>query len=406
MEDLITEIGIAIVLMAIVSIIGGRLGISIIPLLVLAGLAVGPHAPQLGPLDLRFIESEPLILFLGRVGTLFLLFYIGLEFSLSRLLTTRRTVAVAGITFVTVHVSLGVLLGWVAGLSLRETLLIAGIMAVSSSATVAKTIVDLRRTASPESGLILGAIMTDDILVALYIAIISGFVFGEAASLGETLISTLVSVAFVVALLALGRYLAQYLNRWLSRFSEEAYLLTIFALIFLVAAVAEQVGLAQAVGALLLGLILGETEHTVQIQRLVASFRDFFGAFLFFSFGLSVDPTQLGESAWLAGAAAATTLFGSLLAAGIVARMDRLPALAGLRTGLIMISRGEISIIIASLAGTAGGLAVIEPFTAVYVLILSISGPLLARESDRIYGAGVRARRFAASHWVRLRGRK
>jgi len=96
MEQLIFEVGLALALIASAGLLAAKVRFSIVPVLVLAGMVVGPHAPKFGMVDLRFIESAPLIEFLGRVGVLFLLFYLGLEFSVGRLIKAGRSIAAAG----------------------------------------------------------------------------------------------------------------------------------------------------------------------------------------------------------------------------------------------------------------------------------------------------------------------
>lgn len=84
MDHLVLEVGTALVLVAIAAVLAGKLNFSIIPFLIILGMLVGPHAPTFGIIDLRFIESEEIIAFLGRIGVLFLLFYLGLEFSIKK----------------------------------------------------------------------------------------------------------------------------------------------------------------------------------------------------------------------------------------------------------------------------------------------------------------------------------
>jgi CPA2 family monovalent cation:H+ antiporter-2 len=136
---------------------------------------------------------------------------------------------------------------------------------------------------------------------------------------------------------------------------------------------------------LLFGLVLSETEHRERMERLVIPFRDFFGALFFFGFGLSIDPLALGDAAFLALAAVALTLVGNFVAGMIAGRNAGLSNRASANFGLAIVSRGEFSIIVASI-GAAGGLSgVLQPFAALYVLVLSILGPLLTKESERIF---------------------
>jgi len=150
MDHIVLEVGLALSLIAVGALISMRLEFSVVPFLILAGMAVGPHAPKIGPLDFRFIESAPLIEFMGRVGVLFLLFYLGLEFSVSRLIKSGRSIVVGGSIYIGINFVLGLsyaaLLGW----PFKEVLVAAGITTISSSAIVAKVLFDSRRTANPE----------------------------------------------------------------------------------------------------------------------------------------------------------------------------------------------------------------------------------------------------------------
>lgn len=157
------------------------------------------------------------------------------------------------------------------------------------------------------------------------------------------------------------------------------------------AGLAESLGLAEALGALLAGLVVAETGAARRMESLAFPFRDFFGAFLFFSFGLSIDPLTLGGVVGLAALAAVLSVVGNFTVGMIAGRTAGLPAVAGVSIGLTIISRAEYSIVMATLARNAGLLPVIQPFAALYVLMLSIIGPILTRESDRIYEFGERA---------------
>ena len=126
-------------------------------------MAVGPHAPQIGVLDFRFIGTAPLIEFMGRVGILFLLFYLGLESNISRLIKAGRSIFIGGTVYIIINFTLGFAYAYFTGFSFKEMLVVAGITTISSSAIVAKILFDYRRTANPETELILGITMYEDV---------------------------------------------------------------------------------------------------------------------------------------------------------------------------------------------------------------------------------------------------
>jgi CPA2 family monovalent cation:H+ antiporter-2 len=387
MEHIVFEVGLALTLVAGAALLSARLRFSVVPFLILAGMVVGPHMPKLGIVDLRFIHSAPLIEFMGRLGILFLLFYLGLEFSLGRLIKAGRSIALGGTIYIALNFGLGLGYAWLMGWPLREILVAAGITTISSSAIVAKVLVDLKRTANPETEMILGIIMFEDIFLAVYLTLVSGLVLSGATSVGQAATSAVIALSFMLAILAIGRKVTPWLNHALDISSSEVFLLIIFATLLLVAGFSEAIHVAEAIGALLVGLVLAETEHRQRIEHLVIPFRDFFGAMFFFHFGLTIDPYALSGAVWPALGAVALTLVGNFAAGMLAGRSARLSPRASSNIGLTIVSRGEFSIIMANLGRDGGLLAILQPFAALYVLLLAIMGPLLTMQSRAVYEA-------------------
>lgn len=385
MDHMIFEVGTALMLIALASVLAGKLKFSIIPFLIVLGMLVGPHAPTIGIFDFKFIESQSIIDFLGRIGVLFLLFYLGLEFSVQKLIKSGKNIVFGGTVYVVLNFALGVGYGFLFGLPLYETLIIAGMLSVSSSAIVAKVLVDLRRTGNSETELILGMILFDDIFLAVFLSVMSGLLLGGATSVGATLVSVSISIGYMLLFFLIARKGTPILNKLLNIASSEIFIIVVFASLFFIAGFSETLHVAEAIGALLFGLALSETEHSKRIEHLVVPFRDFFGAIFFFSFGLSIDPLALGDALWMALGAIALTIICNFVAGMLAGRNAGLSHKASANIGLTIMARGEFTIIVANL-GIAGGLApILKPFSALYVLVLAILGPLLTKESKHIY---------------------
>jgi CPA2 family monovalent cation:H+ antiporter-2 len=385
-DHLVFEVGLALGLAALAAIISARLKFSNAPFLILMGMLVGPHAPHFDMVDLRFIESKELIDFMGRIGVLFLLFYLGLEFSISRLIKSGKSIAVGGSIYIAINFALGLIFAWGAGLPVKEILVVAGITTISSSAIVAKVLFDLKRTVNPETELILGIIMFEDVFLAFYLSLVSGIVLSGATSIWGIASSAGLALGFILGFIVVGRLATPLLNKALRISSNEVFILVLFACLFLLAGLGERIHVAEAIGALLLGLILAETEHGQRIEHMVVPFRDFFGALFFFGFGLTIDPFGLGGAVWMALAAVGVTLIGNIAAGVIAGRLAKLSPQASVNIGFTIVSRGEFSIIMANLAKAGNLLDIIQPFSALYVLILAVLGPVLTKESERIYG--------------------
>ena len=390
--------GLALSLIAAAVYVAHRLHISNVPFLIVIGMVVGPHAPSFGHFDFRFIETGSLIAFLGRMGVLFLLFYLGLESNVSRLIKAGRSIVTGGTIYIAINFITGLIFGFIAGFEVSEILIIAGVMTVSSSAIVAKILFDYKRTANSETELILGITMFEDVFLAVYLSLISGIVLSGASSLGGVLAGGGIALGFIVGLLLLGRLATPLLNKVLKISSTEVFIIVVFAGLFLLSGLGETIHVAESIGALLLGLILGETEHSERIELLVVPFRDLFGAIFFFGFGLSIDPFSLSEAFWWAIAAAVISIIGVTIAGMIVGKRSKLSKIASLNIAFTLLARGEFSIIIVSLAAAGGLNPLLQPFAALYVLTLASASPLLAKESERVYNLSQKIVGLFAKH--------
>jgi CPA2 family monovalent cation:H+ antiporter-2 len=384
MDTLIFEVGLAVALITLTGFLSQKLKFSVIPFYILIGMAVGPHAPHFWIIDLRFIESSGFIDFMGRLGIIFLLFYLGLEFSVARLLKSGKGILIGGTFYVGLNFLSGLLLGWIAELPLKETLVVCGIMTSSSTAIVAKVLVDLKRTANKETEIIMGMIMFDDLFIAVHISILTGLILSGASSFASILLVSLTAFLFIFLFLYIGRKVVRYIDIPLGVSSTELFLLTVMTLLFLVAGFSETLHVAEAIGALMIGLVLGESKHVKRIEQQVMPFRDFFGAIFFFGFGLTIEPTTLGGAVGMTLLAVVLTLIGNFAAGMIAGRLSGVSPRHSLNIGFTLVSRGEFSIIMANIGKAGGLMPAIQSFAVLYVLILAVLGPVLAKETKTI----------------------
>lgn len=385
MEELIFEIGIAVGLVAIVGLISNKLKLSVIPFFILIGMLLGQNAPDLGLIDLQFKESKPFIDFMGRLGVLFLLFYLGLEFSVGRLMKSGKAIVTGGSIYVGLNFFSGLLMGWMMKLPFAETMVVCGIMTSSSTVIVAKVLTDLRRTANPETEVIMGMVMFDDLFIAMHISFLSGLVLSGDGSAWSVIGTSLLALGFILFILVVGRKVVPYIDYVLTVNSSEIFILIIFALLFITAGFSEVINVSEAIGALMAGLVLADSQYIRRIEKMVLPYKDYFGAMFFFSFGLSIDPAELGGAFTWAAIAAVITMLVNLLSGYFAAKASKVNKKTSFDIGFTLAARGEFSIIMANI-GKAGGLnPIIQSFVVVYVLILSITAPLLTKESRNIW---------------------
>jgi CPA2 family monovalent cation:H+ antiporter-2 len=377
----LAELAVTVSVLAVLGLVASRVGLSAIPAYLLAGLLLGPNEPEM----LALIEPSEVTDFVAEIGLIFLLFFIGLEFSLARLLRSGHHFGLGGTLDLLVNGGLGLIVGIAAFGWSFPALILATAVYVSSSAITGKGLIDFRRLADEETDLVLAILIFEDLVLALVL----GLAAGGGSDMAETFALVAKVLAFVGIALAASRWLARPLDRLLDRLSLEFFLLFTLAFVVGMAALAEELELSGAIGALMAGIILAETTIREQIEERFFSFRDVFAALFFFAFGLSIDVGAIGNVAWLLAAAVALTVVGKIAGgylAGIVGGFTRRQSL---NAGIALIAHGEFTIILAQIAADneaidPGDLADLSAFAGLYVLVTATIGLMLMKESKRI----------------------
>jgi CPA2 family monovalent cation:H+ antiporter-2 len=323
--------------------------------------------------------------FLAELGIVFLLFFLGLEFSLSRISRTGRHVGLGGLIDLVVNFGVGLLVGVAAFGFTYAALLLATCVYVSSSAIAVKGLIDFRRLGDDETDLVLAILVFEDLVVAFML----GFAAAGGGGPSETLVLLAKALAFITAGLAASRWLAKPIDRLLDRLPLEFFLLAVFGFLIGLAAIADELGLSEAIGALMAGIVLSETSVRDQIEERFFSFRDIFAALFFFTFGLSVDLTALSDVGWLVAIAVVLTLIGKLgggLAAGAVGGFTRRQSF---NVGVALVAHGEFTIILAQLASdnplvSTSDKEDLVAFAGLYTLVTATIGIVLMKESKRV----------------------
>lgn len=354
---------------------GRRIGLPTIPFFILAGILTGPNTP-----GLILIEDPQDMELLAAIGLVLLLFHLGLEFSLRDLVGGGRSLALAGAAYICLNVGGGFALGLSLGWGAPEALVIAGATGISSSAIATKLLVELKRLANPETGLILGIIVVEDVFLALYLAALQP-VLGASEGAGEALMLFGRAFGFLVLLFMVARFGAKWVGKLVSSNDDELLTVLFVGLALFVAGFSHELGVSDAIGAFMVGLILAETTAKHRIERLVLPLRDAFAAVFFFTFGLTIDPAEIATLAGPVAIAVLLSIALNVLAGVTAAKLYGYGRREAANIGLTVLGRGEFSLILATLAAGAGLDSRIGPFVALYVLALAIIGPLFASRS-------------------------
>ena len=174
LAETLVVLGGAFLVCGLIARVGVPIGLPTIPLFMLAGVLLGPSTP-----GFDLVQDPAELELVARLGLVFLLFYLGLEFSLDQLVAGGRRLVATAVIYLVLNVGGGLLLGLSFGWGTREALVVAGIVGISSSAIVTKLLVDLRRLGNRESRVILGIIVIEDVFLALYLALLQP-VLGDA----------------------------------------------------------------------------------------------------------------------------------------------------------------------------------------------------------------------------------
>ncbi|MEC4014860.1 cation:proton antiporter [Streptomyces sp. H27-D2] len=363
---------------ALLARLGGRIGLPTIPLFILAGILLGPNTPGF------VLVSDPADLeMLSALGLVLLLFYLGLEFHIDDLKAGGRKMALAGGAYLALNVGAGLGFGFALGWGASEALVLAGVLGISSSAIVTKVLVDLGRIGNPETKPILGIIVVEDIFLALYLAALQPVISG-ADSLSAAAFQAGKAFAFLLLLAAVARWGTKIIGKLIATKDNELLVISFLGAAVLVAGISEEFGVADAIGAFMVGLMLGNTTSGDRIRELVHPLRDAFGAIFFFAFGLSIDPGDLPTVVWPVLIAVVITIGMNLIAGLLAARLYRFGPGPAANISTTLLARGEFALILATMAAAAGLDERLSPFIAGYVLVLAVLAPLAAGQSHRL----------------------
>ena len=377
----LAELALTIALLGALGLVASRFGLSAIPAYLLAGIILGPNEPDF----IRLVQPSEVTDFVAEIGLIFLLFFLGLEFSVDRLVRSGRHVGLGGAGDFVINAGLGLLVGVAAfGVSFAA-LVVAACIYVSSSAIAVKALTDFRRLADDETDLVLAILLFEDVVIAAVL----GFVATGGGDLATTATVSTKAILFVAVSLVASKWLGAHIGRLLQRLELEFFLLAVFGFLAGMSALAIQLDMSEAIGALMAGVILSESGVREEIEQRFFAFRDVFAALFFFAFALTIDLGALGEVGWIVLVALVVTVLGKVGVGLVAGRLGGFTARQGINAGAALVAHGEFTIIIAQLAAGNAALAAadqedIAAFAGLYVLATATVGVLLMKESKRI----------------------
>jgi CPA2 family monovalent cation:H+ antiporter-2 len=343
-----------------------------------AGMLLGPYLPFPLFADLDSVQE------LAEFGVILLMFALGLEFSLRRLLKLGPTAGFITVVQVGLMIWLGYLCGQALGWTELESLFAGAIVSISSTTIVAKAF-DEERVTGRLRDLVLGVLLCEDLAAVLLLAILTTLAAGAAVSTSMMAITMGRLALFLVVIIVGGLLLVPPAIRLILRFGRaETTLVASIGICFAFAMFAEEAGYSVALGAFLGGSLVAESGESHQIEHLVAPVRDMFGAVFFVSVGMLIDPRIISQYWFALIVLTAVVVLGKIIGVTSAAFLTGAGTRASVQAGMSLAQIGEFSFIIAGV-----GLATKATGDFLYTLAVAVSTittfltPLLIRASGR-----------------------
>ncbi len=355
----------------------------------IVGILIGPHA-------LGWIPDTPETRHLAEFGVVFLMFSIGLEFSLTRLRSMQRVVFGLGTAQVAATILLVMLVSLFLGLDWRAGLALGGVLAMSSTAIVSKMLVERAELNAPHGQKIMGVLLFQDLAVVLLIIVIPALA-SEPGDLPVTLAIALLKAAVVLsALLFFGQHLLRPWFHLVARQkSSELFMLNVLLFTLGLAWLTELAGLSLALGAFVAGMLISETEYRYQVEDDIKPFRDVLLGLFFVTIGMLLDlGSVLGGLGWIVLVLLILLPFKAVVVALLARWLDADWGTA-IRSGLGLAQAGEFGFVLLTLAGGVNLLppAVMQNVLAA-MLISMLIAPFLIQHAEAI------VRRISPAEWM------
>ncbi|MFA6920914.1 MAG: monovalent cation:proton antiporter-2 (CPA2) family protein, partial [Gallionella sp.] len=353
------------------------------------GILIGPHA-------LAWIPDAQGTRHLAEFGVVFLMFSIGLEFSLTRLMAMKRTVFGLGGAQVIATILLVMAAALLFGLDWRAGLALGGVLAMSSTAIVSKMLVERAELNLPYGQQMMGVLLFQDLAVVPLLIIIPAL--GESTGdLTATLAyATLKAIAVLLVLLVFGqRVMRPWFHVVARQKSSELFMLNVLLITLGLAYFTELAGLSLALGAFVAGMLISETEYRYQVEEDIKPFRDVLLGLFFVTIGMKLNVASIVDNfAWILLALVTLILFKALLLA-LLARIFEGNWGVALRSGIGLAQAGEFGFVLLTLTDDAHLLpGSILQITLAAMLLSMLAAPFLIQ-----YGEAI-ARRLSADEWT------
>lgn len=347
---LVSDLALILISAGIVTIIFKLLRQPLVLGYIVAGFLVGPHLnifPTVADIASIEVWSE--------IGIIFLLFGLGLEFSFKKLFTVGSKAFVTAIIEILSMIAVGVLLGFIMGWGVMESIFLGGMLAMSSTTIIIKAFEDMKLKNEPFVDLTMVVLIIQDVVAVVMMVLLSTAAASKQSAGMEMLMSIVKLIFFLILWFVVGIYvIPTFFKRAKKYINDETLLIISIGLCFGMVIIANNVGFSSALGAFVIGSILSETIESERIINLTKSIKDLFGAIFFVSVGMMIDPQILVQYWKLILSLVIITLVIKAVVSSGAALVAGATLEDAIKTGFTLSQVGEFAFIIASVGVSLG----------------------------------------------------
>jgi CPA2 family monovalent cation:H+ antiporter-2 len=377
------DLAVVMIVAGLVTLLFNRLKQPVVLGYIIAGVIIGPYS-----FPFPRIHDEKTIHTLGELGVIFLMFSLGLEFSLRKLKKVGATALIGAALEILVMVFVGYELGQLFGWSKMNSLFLGAMLSISSTTIIVKALGELGKTKEPFSQLIFGILIVEDILAIVMIALLSGIAASGTLQADEVVGTVLRLGIFLVVALVVGLLTVPRLLSYVAKFkSNEMLLVVVLGLCFGFSLLAVHLEYSVALGAFVIGAVIAESREIGKIEHLMEPIRDMFSAVFFVAIGLMIQPAMLIKYWVPILVITLAVVLGKVLACSFGAFVAGNDRRTSLRVGMGLAQIGEFSFIIAQLGLTLKVTGdFLYPIAVTVSAITTLLTPYLIKSSDSLVG--------------------
>lgn len=395
LPELVKDLALILVVAGFVTLLFKKLKQPLVLGYIVAGFLVSPHMPYtMSVVDQGDIQTW------ADIGVIFLLFSLGLDFSIKKILKMGASPIIAACTIIFCMMALGIIVGHSFGWKEMDCIFLGGMVAMSSTTIIYKAFSDMGLTQQGFASTVMSVLILEDILAIVMMVMLSTVASGNSPD-GVQLLGSIMKIGFFLVLwFVVGLFAIPLFLRSVRKIlNNETLLIVSLGFCCLMAVTSTQVGFSAAFGAFVMGSILAETVEADKIIRLVDPVKNLFGAIFFVSVGMLVKPDVIVQYALPILLLVITILVGQALFGTLGYLLGGQTLKNAMRCGFSMAQVGEFAFIIATLGKSLGVISeFLYPVVVAVSVITTFLTPYMIRAAEPCYNVLVK---HLPKRWVR-----